>query len=305
MNNDIQKHQFVFHLNTEQKSLALKEFTDIAKSLEITTNSVLKIFSENNQSNIFIDIPENGSYKILCGIAIFLAGCFGSEIANGIFDRLVGKDIRTISKEFTKEVVSIVQGIYRTPSAQLKEISVKMPSDKQIMFDKIIKSQSDFYKAIYNNESVKSVGFSHSKKDDDKRNEFILHISKDIERELPPEKIFKKLTIYKSVNVKKDAKWVFIDHLDKKNISAYITDESFKHKFMSGNSPLKQAQEDDEIIALVQYNKKMTNGEEKINSIEIKEIYKFNNQELKAMPEDIQENFVYVDSNNNSQGSLF
>jgi len=69
-----------------------------------------------------------------------------------------------------------------------------------------------------------------------------------------------------------------VQHLTRIEIKIFdnynILDEEFKNKFYNGLNPLKKRQPPDKILAYVQYKKELKNGEEKLKSINILEVYK-------------------------------
>ena len=85
-----------------------------------------------------------------------------------------------------------------------------------------------------------------------------------------------------------------------------MEDEIFKEKTLNGDF-VKQNPEDDEILALTEYNVETKNGTRVIKDRKVIEIYEFNNKkfENRDLPKDFELNKAKRKSNDTGQLSLF
>jgi hypothetical protein len=68
-------------------------------------------------------------------------------------------------------------------------------------------------------------------------------------------------------------------------LRAYLKDDNFQKDFFNGKYPLKVHEEDDIIIAMIEFKKNNVEGEEKVIERNIIKVYKFNEIVLDEIPE--------------------
>lgn len=298
---------FVFHLDMNNAQIMLEQYIAISKTLEITSNSICKLLYGKENCKIVVEPLEIGTLKLVyklvfAPIAAVVIAMLPDTI-NGILEEFTGKNWADYSGNITRAVVDSVRGAYNSTTDSLKKLANKVSEQEREQIDKIIKAQNDFYVELSKDENIKGVGFSDNEEFPIIRRDFTLHTSSDIERKLPTLETIKHLVIYRSLNVDEDGKWEFRDKADGSHFSAFIEDEQFKQQFLGGKTPLKKTKKDDELVALVEYDRKMKNGSNVSPVMTIKEIYRFNNKELKKVPDNLVENVLK--KKETSQGDLF
>lgn len=297
------RERFVFHIDTTKPEITLQDFIDISKSLEVTCKSVSALVFDNAPCQIIIETPDDGSLKLIYTIAVMFGAALIPDITNGILEEYTNHDVKYYAGKASRAFTDCVSGIYSASMDKLKKTLRELPEENKDKFERIIKAQNDFYGTLNKTKEFKGVGFSDDYNFPVSRKEFSIHTTNDIERILPTEQALKHLVIYKSLNVNEDGKWEFKDKSDGNHFSANIEDESFKKQFLNGKNPLKKTKKDDEIIALVEYEKKIKNGSAIEQNRVIKEIYTFNNKELRKTPENLIMNLMK--KKEDKQGDLF
>ena len=297
------RERFVFHIDTTKPEITLQDFIDISKSLEVTCKSVSALVFDNAPCQIIIETPDDGSLKLIYTIAVMFGAALIPDITNGILEEYTNHDVKYYAGKASRAFTDCVSGIYSASMDKLKKTLRELPEENKDKLERIIKAQNDFYGTLNKTKEFKGVGFSDDYNFPVSRKEFSIHTTNDIERILPTEQALKHLVIYKSLNVNEDGKWEFKDKADGSHFSANIEDEFFKKQFLNGKNPLKKTKKDDEIIALVEYEKKIKNGSAIEQNRVIKEIYTFNNKELRKTPENLIMNLMK--KKEDKQGDLF
>lgn len=303
--NNLVEEAFICHLDTESHSIPLSDFLKISESMNIMCKTVAETLYNTTKCTVMIQAPEAGSMKILYSILIPVALAFVPDITNGTLKEFTGHDVSYYVGKTERALVDSISNLNQKTAHELKTLSNNSPDTIQPQIDKIIKSSSDFYNTLQKNKTIKGVGFSNDHIFPIKRKDFSLHTTNDVLRDVPNEQVLKRLIIYKSLNVNEDGKWEFRDCADGSHFSASIEDESFKIRFLNGKNPLKKTKKDDEILALVEYDKQMKNGVVGRGDILIREIYTFNGKPLKDTPDGIVENLALPKKENDLQGDLF
>lgn len=303
--NNLVEEAFICHLDTESHSIPLSDFLKISESMNIMCKTVAETLYNTTKCTVMIQAPEAGSIKIVYSILIPIALSFVPDITNGTLKEFTGHDVSYYAGKIGRALVDSVSNLNQKTAHDLKKLSNNSPDTIQPQIDKIIKSSSDFYNTLQKNNAIKGVGFSDDHIFPIKRKDFSLHTTNNILRAVPNEQVLKRLVIYKSLNVNENGKWEFRDCVDGSHFSASIEDESFKTRFINGKNPLKKTKKDDEILALVEYDKQMKNGVIGKGDISIREIYAFNGKSLKDIPEELVENLFLPKKESDLQGDLF
>lgn len=275
------------HFNKPQHFLTIDEFIKTSTSIQKVSKAFIQTVSnEQNKFEIVVLPPEEGSFltkfAYSCAALGGLASFLDTDISQKFIKGLTGNEPSYYAENAGKLIRDSVINIMEKENDELDKI---IPSS--INIDAALKSKSDFYKMCVDNHDIKAIGFDDKDDFPIKRNTFYKHITEDIVRPLPPELVLQKLIIHKPVNTKNDAKWTFIDKSNRGSLVAGIEDSQFKRDFLNGRHPLKRTNKDDEILAMVQYDRVLINGEEKYKDRNIVDIYEFNNEKLKKAPENI------------------
>lgn len=301
----VEQEEFLFHFNVLKEEISLESFIEISNALERTCSSVANLLFETKDCKIVLKPIEKGSLKLFYTIIVTGVLAMTPDTINGILEEYTGHNWEYYAGKATRAIADTVTELFKSDTVRLKRTERSLTDEKKSDFDKIIKAQSDFYRALDKDNNIKGVGFSEESIYPIQRKDFSLHVSDDIERDQPAEIALKNLVIYRSLNVNEDGKWEFRDKADGKHFSAAIEDENFKKKFLSGKTPLKKSKQDDEIRALVQYDKKIKNGNTTNPTISIKTVYFFNNKNLLPIPENLVDDLILPKPKDNAQGELF
>lgn len=278
---------FYIHFNKSQHFLTVEEFIITSSSVQkISIAFMQAIYEKQNKFEILVLPSKEGSFlskfaytsAALAGISTFL----DTDISKSFIRGLTENEPSYYAENAGKLVRDVFVNFMKTENEKLNKM---IPSS--INIDAAIKSKSDFYKMCVSNQDIKAIGFNNKNDFPIKRNAFYKYITEDIIRPLPSELVLQKLIIYKPVNTKNDAKWIFIDKNTKKILNAGIEDFQFKRDFLNGKHPLKRTSKDDEILAMVQYDRILVNGEEKYKGHNVIDIYEFNGEKLKDIPENV------------------
>lgn len=292
-----------FYFDTVKSQLKIEDFNQLVKSLDIVTNNVTNVFfDEKSKCEILILPPEDGSFK--SKFCIFLAGAvFSTAVGNygeGWVQELTGHDYKYYGQEHCKLVKEVTISLFSNTTSYLMSV---IP--KQVNLDSSLKAKSDFYLTIANDDNIKSLGFSEDDKTQIARTDFGAYICNDLIRDIDNIEEYAQLTIVKPVTVQSAYVWTLRDVHKQKNDDYNILDEDFKKLIWDGENPLKQKKEPDQILAKVEYVKEMKNGKETVTQTNIKEVYKFNDKDLKKLPSDFKVNEPKSQKKNIYQASLF
>ena len=301
-----EQQEFIFHFDVSKEEISLESFIEISNALERTCSSVANLLFDAKDCKIVLKPIEKGSLKLFYTIVVAGILCpMVPDTINGILQEYTGHDWGYYAGKSMRAITDTVTELFKADTVRLKKTERSLPDERKSDFDKIIKAQSDFYRVLDKDNNIRALGFTEESVYPIQRKDFSLHISDDIERDKPAEIALKNLVIYRSLNVNEDGKWEFRDKADGKHFSATIEDENFKNKFLSGKTPLKKSKQDDEIKALVQYDKKIKNGNTTNPTISIKTVYYFNNKILLPIPQNLVDDLIVPKPKDDAQGELF
>ncbi len=295
------------HFNVNKHEIAFRNFVE-------TTRATEKIFNELNQKlfdgklkyELVIIPPEPGTFlnkigwkHLLIGTAVASWGFIESDIGKAYIKGLTGQEPAYWSEragEATKELVLLrdaTKGALEKTSEELCKSGIT-----NSVLPKLFEGKREFYNSCLANEEISGIGFSPQSNFPISRNSFSNHISK-LNEELDQTVDLKvhELVIISPVTADKNNIWRTIDKNTKEKINFYLKDDDFHWKFLAGKFPLKQSQEDDELIALIRHEKTYKNGEIVFQRKSAVKIYQFNQLKLADIPSDIS-----VSSINNSEG---
>lgn len=285
------------YLEQEEHYIALSQMDKIIQSVNIIGNSLSEKLLNNLPKELFVIYPyEKGSFKVKIGVKEILLGSVASLIvglsetdSGQAFVRgLTGNETPYYYEKIGEFVRDCVKGVFEKDIDELELIN---NLDKKYFLDKSIKAKSDLYESLYKSNNIKSVSFTPNNDLAIKRQIFYKHIKKnDIIRLLEPRYYIKDLIISKSINTKDKGKWSFKSIVDDdKKISAELLDDDFLMQFWNGKYPLKENDQDDTIRALLRIDTTMKNGSKEKEEYFIEEIFSFNENNIKDIPQNLEQ----------------
>lgn len=276
-----------FYFDTVESKLSMQAFSQMVESLDCVTNNISQVFlGEKSKCNIFILPPEDGSFKSVFAVTVVtIALGLSTNFGDGVIQGLTGHDTKYYGNQVGEFVKDATIGMFAKTKDELDKI---IPDN--IILDSAINAKSKFYLSVINDKNIKSLGFSKTDKTLIKRQNMGAYIAEDKIRDIENVEEYARLTIIKPVTVKSQQAWTLKDHAKSRNDDYKIQDEDFKNRVWSGENPLKEFEKPDEILAKVEYVKEMKNGIVSTTETNIKEVYQFNNNEFKKLPEDFKLN---------------
>ncbi len=270
-----QKSEFILHLDTPTHALELSDFIFLSQQIELIYKNITKTCFKDTDYQIYLNATEEGSFKGKFTICLFLGSFLFNEFVPGFIKGLTGKSLNELGENAGQYISEMFSGF------MLQE-HIEIPAS--INLDAALNAKSNFYKRCWLNNHINGVGFSNEHTFPIKRKDFLKYVEGDIIRNLDPVYKIQKLVIYKPINTETEGNWNFKDLENNTTLIASIKDQKFREEFLLGKHPLRRSNQNDTILALVRYNKLQKNGEEKIVSREIVDIYEFNNETLKDIP---------------------
>ncbi len=284
------------HFEVPYHYLPIREFYNYSLDVErIAKDISSKVFHNVVNLEIVVFAPEKGSlrgkygFKITALSAASLGAFFmgmDTDIPKRFFYGLTGHEpsyyAEVAGSDIRKGSLAIVDMTRGFLSKNINEIQVK-PNE----IPRAYIAKNDFYGRCLRNQEMSGVGFdcddhSHVGRDDFSSKIAILS-KKDLG--LDPEYGIHKLKVVASVNTLiSEAQWKFQDVQTRRSIRAYMKDKAFMERFLGGNHPLKLHQEDDVVVALVEYVWDFVNGEMKIVRRNILKVYEFNDSVFEELP---------------------
>ena len=275
--------EFCFHFKTQKPYLAPKEFINALKSFEtIFYNINTAVFDNSLKYKIVVLPSEHGSFKAKIGFFLSaLALSIPISATEGFLKGLTGVDVSQYYEDAGHFVKDTIQGVYESTIKKLKEIT-----PPEVNLDAAIKAKSNFYNVSLKSANIEAIGFNALNDFSIPKSDFVYHIiEKDIVRELEPEISVKTLIITRPFIVSgKSKKWDLKDKSTNKEAGYVLKDQDFRNRVLHGLNPLKESQHPDEIVARVEQEKELRNGEEKNKNLNILAVYSFNDKEIKPLP---------------------
>lgn len=282
------------YLGQDEHYITLEEMNKIVYCVNAIGNSLAeKIFMPQSQKAILIYPCENGSFKIKIGVVVFgawaLMSWFGDTDSGKAFIKgLTGHETPYYWEKGGELLRDVIKGVLESDISKLEYINNVNTGNRYIL-DKCIKEKSEFYEIINKSETIKSISFNANNKDPIKKNLFYTHIKKgDIIRTLEPNYQIRDFVIVKSINTEKQSKWTFKEIDNNKSTNAEIRDKNFITQFLNGKHPLKEGNQDDVIKALLCIETVMKNGSKESEQYFIEEIFNFNENRIKDIPQEFE-----------------
>lgn len=292
------------HFEVENQYINADEFVQTVNSILTTyhdfTSNVLEIKGE---SKLIILPPEKGSFLTTFAIIggcvwAFIDAC-DKEVLKKFIKGLTGNEPAYYAEKGGELLRDCIKEFCNKTTRELKAIIPEI-----INLDASINAKSEFYKMCIRNPDIKGVGYDDSNVFPIKRNSFHDYTSENIVRELTPETKIQELIVEKPVTTDRKRKWGLKDTNTGDYLNASFEDNSFINSFLHGGYPLKESSNPDIIIAKVEYQKELINGEEKPKNTIITDVYKFNDKQIKPLPENISLNQP-IQPEDNGQIKLF
>lgn len=292
--------KILFHLDMEKHNLPVNDFVIMANSLQKVGSTIVNQYYENAKYEISVCPAEYGSFKgwfsgVLIGAT--LVSPF-EDLTIGFIKGVTGKTPAEYGENLGEMMKDSIIGFYSQDVEHLK-----IPQEMNL--DVAIKAKSDFYTMCSKNSDIKGVGFTNDNNFMIKRPDLPRYISQDIIRKVPDTLVLQELAIYKPVNIPSDSQWSFKDNKTKQILNAYIADDEFKNDFLHGWYPLKSTKNNDVIVALVRYERQIINGEEKVVGRKIDTVFKFNDMQIKPIPEKLLFNLPTIQKKQEYEADLF
>ncbi|RUT51169.1 hypothetical protein [Campylobacter fetus] len=294
-----------FYIGQDEHYIQLEEMKQISQSIQNISNELKFHFLNDKNIDVLIYPSKEGSYKILISFATIILSISHwlneSEAGQAFVKGLTGHETPYYYQKAGEFIRDMVKGVLSKEESELSKYNNGYTDDK-FYLDKCISEKSNLYKVLYRNKNIKFLSFEPDYINPIEKKNFINHVlNKDILRPLEPKFEFMELSIIKSVNTNTKAKWKFKNINSSLKFNARICDEFFIERFLLGYYPLKQEEKDDILLALVKIDKQMKNGEESNKEFFIMEVYKFNEDIVKKLPNDLDKHMVIkYDVNKNS-----
>lgn len=274
----LQNNTLIFHFDIESHRMPIADLVQTVTSFNLICNDFCHALLKKEYScELYVYPSEEGSFKT-CVQAVILGylAYAATEFGDGILKSLTGKNHSDYGMAVGEMIVDMVTGFYKKPD-------IVVPNSLNL--DASFKARSDYYKMCLDNNDIKGVGYSNKHQFPISRRDFYAFIRKDIIKTLPSICMLRRLVVHKPVTTNTNLRWTFKDVASSKCVYAHIDDVAFRSEFMDGNHPLRKTNIDDVLVALVKYELQLKNGKLKIAGQKVVEVYQFNNDALKPIPE--------------------
>lgn len=311
--------KFYIHFNQDEHYMPIEDYEKAIKATKTIFENVTKDIIKSDNVDLVISAPKNGGLVIdwgfvgcMIGLSALVLQFIESETGKHIIKRYWNKTPVEIIDEKIDDITfikNIILSIFKMSHEELKKIidEIAKFNEEIVKLDKSLKAVSDFYQMCNKNKNIKSIGFSQEHKFDIERKDFYSHLSNDIIRDLGIHNEYKSLTIVKPVTKRKSkGKWTLSETGTNEEQNYTMNDEKFKEKTLNGDF-VKQNPEDDEILALVEYDVESKNGYRVIKDRKVLEIYEFNKEkfENRELPNNFELNKAKKIKKDNNQLNLF
>ena len=311
--------KFYIHFDQDNHSMPVEDYQKAINATKIVFDNLTKDLIKTDEIKLIISAPKEGGLVIdfdiiTCSITAlaffwqFITSYEGKLIIKRMFNKTPEE---MINDGFDKlDLIKVmIRAFFEMKQDELKQLinDLKDLNEEIIKLDKSLKAVSDFYNMCNKNKDIKAIGFSLEHNFSVKRNEFLSHLTNDIIRDLGVHSEYKSLTIVKPVTKRTSkGKWTLSETGTNEEQNYTMEDEIFKEKTLNGDF-VKQNPEDDEIIALTEYNLESKNGNKIVKDRKVIEIYEFNKKKFanRELTEDFELNKARKKGIDNGQLSLF
>lgn len=310
---------FYIHFNQDTHSMPIEDYQKAINTTKIIFDNLTKDIIKTNEVKLMVTAPKEGGIVInwdivTCAIAgaAFIWQFIESESGKLIIKRLFNKTPQEMINEgFDKLdfIKAMIKAFFEMKQDELKKLidDLKEVNEDIVKLDKSLKAVGDFYFMCNRNPNINGIGFSLEHEFPIDRKDFFEHLTNDIIRDLGVHTEYKSLTIVKPVTKRTSkGKWTLSETGANEEQNYTMEDEVFKEKTLNGDF-VKQNPEDDEILALTEYNVEYKNGIKSVKDRKVIEIYEFNKKkfENRDLPENFELNRAKKKEINDGQLNLF
>lgn len=238
-------------------------------------------------STVLVSVDEEGGLKqvlqilmMASGLVLPLGGIEESENFAQFMKQIHGEEY---------EAGQIGFHLGRAVKLFMEEDAEKIENiaPERLNLNKAKKYKSDFYQQCLNNQNIKGLEFSDENEFPIKRKNFSSKISNNSSKDTKSEfKLYKDIILVSAVEIDRDLAWRFQETNSPKIIKAYMEDYDFKKRFLEGLYPLKTSVDHDKMSILL---KEITTIETGAIRRIVKDVYKFNETVIKAIPSSFDE----------------
>lgn len=295
---------FHIHFNQDNHSMPIDDYQKAINTTKIIFDNLTKDIIKTDEVKLMVYAPKEGGIVINWEIvAVAFAGAsffwqfISSDEGRLIIKRMFNKTPQEMINEgFDKLdiIKAMIKAFFEMKQTELKQLidELKEVNEDVVKLDKSLKAVSDFYFMCNRNPNINGIGFSLEHEFPIDKKDFFEHLTNDIVRDLGTHTEYKSLTIVKPVTKRKSkGKWTLSETGANDEQNYAMEDEVFKEKTLNGDF-VKQNPEDDEILALTEYNVEYKNGIKTVKDRKVIEIYEFNKKkfENRELPIDFELN---------------
>lgn len=284
------------YINFKQNDnyMSIADYEKVLSSTKtIFENITQDIMNIGSDVELMIYAPQKGCVITIFGISITTYGIFKfleSDMGKAFVKELTGHEPAYWSGQLAKLIKTMIVKIYSMSQKELEEFVEKFREYDECAnkLDKSRKAVSNVFQMCKNNPNIEAVGFSEEDVYAITKDDYDLHITGDITKDLDSKTVFKRLKIIRPVtaNNLKD-KWTLAEKGVSEGQNYIMEDARFQAKTLNGNF-VKQGSNDDEIEALIEYKVVMKNGEERQKDKKVLMVYSMNGEsfEGRKLPDD-------------------
>lgn len=277
------------HFDTEQHFLSIEEFHTFCMSIkDIADNINTSVCDSSLKYTLVILPPEEGSFLKRMGIvgAVWLAAWYGIESDVGkafIKGFTAGHEPAYYAENAGAFLRDMTIGFLRKDSRSVENID-----QEQFQLEKAFRARNNFYSACSKSKNIKALGFDESEDFPITKESFpsYLVVEPILEDEASIFYKFHKVTIVSPVTIQgSNAKWRTRIKPSGEILNFYLEDQEFKNAFFNGSYPLKESEQDDEMIIRVKYTPMLDSTGKKYHKKEAVKVYSINNHIITPLPE--------------------
>lgn len=285
------------YINFKQNDnyMSIADYEEVLKSTKTIFNNITQdIMNIGSDVELMVYAPQKGCVITIFGISITTYGIFKfleSDMGKEFVKELTGHEPAYWSGQLAKLIKTLIIKIYSMSQQELEELVEKFRKYDECAtkLDKSRKAVSNVFQMCKANPSIEAVGFSEEDVYTITKDDYDLHITGGITKDLDSKTVFKRLKIIRPVtaNNLKD-KWTLAERGVSEGQNYIMEDARFQAKTLNGNF-VKQGSNDDEIEALIEYKVVMKNGEERQKDKKVIMVYSMNGEsfEGRKLPDDI------------------
>lgn len=278
------------YINFKQNDnyMSIADYEEVLKSTKTIFNNITQdIMNIGSDVELMVYAPQKGCVITIFGISITTYGIFKfleSDMGKEFVKELTGHEPAYWSGQLAKLIKTLIIKIYSMSQQELEELVEKFRKYDECAtkLDKSRKAVSNVFQMCKANPSIEAVGFSEEDVYTITKDDYDLHITGDITKDLDSKTVFKRLKIIRPVtaNNLKD-KWTLAERGVSEGQNYIMEDARFQAKTLNGNF-VKQGSNDDEIEALIEYKVVMKNGEERQKDKKVLMVYSMNGESFEG-----------------------